>query len=288
MTGPATNGYPNNSGYNKTNPFTKTSNSKIMVPYALKQQAKAFIRFFHKVSLYSPAKQAECNICGWGGRAFLDNTYHKGVVCPNCGTTFAHRLLWATIQAKRIDLSNKKVLHFACEGSIRKHISKMTNEYYTADFLAPGYDYGKLTYPRLDISNMLQIESNAFDVVIAMDVLEHVYNDTKAFEEVYRVLKKGGIFLFSIPQLDTGKKTIENLNDLSDEKRTELIGQKDHWRIYGMDISEKIKNPGFSLEIVTPDKFDSTTVKKNVLQPQLFASHPLATNIRRIYICTKN
>ena len=38
-----------------------------------------------------------------------------------------------------------------------------------------------------------------FDLVISCDMLEHVDNDTQAVSEIYRVLKPGGIFVFSVP-----------------------------------------------------------------------------------------
>ncbi|MFH1055138.1 MAG: class I SAM-dependent methyltransferase [Candidatus Altiarchaeota archaeon] len=38
-----------------------------------------------------------------------------------------------------------------------------------------------------------------FDKVVAFDVLEHVEDDTLAFEEVRRVLKDGGFFVFTVP-----------------------------------------------------------------------------------------
>jgi SAM-dependent methyltransferase len=41
-----------------------------------------------------------------------------------------------------------------------------------------------------DIENLTFADKN-FDVVITEDVFEHIRNYEKAFEEVYRVLKKG-------------------------------------------------------------------------------------------------
>jgi SAM-dependent methyltransferase len=45
----------------------------------------------------------------------------------------------------------------------------------------------------------LPFKSNFFDLVCAFDVFEHVKDDKKAFKEVFRVLKKKGILIFSIP-----------------------------------------------------------------------------------------
>ncbi len=46
----------------------------------------------------------------------------------------------------------------------------------------------------------LPFKSNSFDAVICLDVLEHIEDDVSALEEIYRVTKAGGNFLFSVPE----------------------------------------------------------------------------------------
>lgn len=45
----------------------------------------------------------------------------------------------------------------------------------------------------------LSYENNAFDMVVAFDVLEHIKNDQQAVSEIFRVLKPGGFFIFTVP-----------------------------------------------------------------------------------------
>ena len=45
----------------------------------------------------------------------------------------------------------------------------------------------------------LSFENESFDTVFSTQVFEHVNDHQKAFEEVSRVLKSGGYFLFSVP-----------------------------------------------------------------------------------------
>ena len=45
----------------------------------------------------------------------------------------------------------------------------------------------------------LPFETGAFDVVVASDVLEHIDDDAGAVAEVTRVLRPGGVFVFSVP-----------------------------------------------------------------------------------------
>ena len=56
------------------------------------------------------------------------------------------------------------------------------------------------------IKNVTQVEglvlpykNNSFDIVIALDVLEHIENDSKALKEWYRVLKPEGKLLITVP-----------------------------------------------------------------------------------------
>ncbi len=45
----------------------------------------------------------------------------------------------------------------------------------------------------------LPFASNSFDVLIAMDMLEHLPDDALALKEFYRVLKPGGIIIATVP-----------------------------------------------------------------------------------------
>ncbi|MGQ4876409.1 MAG: methyltransferase domain-containing protein [Promethearchaeia archaeon] len=53
----------------------------------------------------------------------------------------------------------------------------------------------------LDVSDMKQIESESIDVINAIELFEHVEGIDKALKECNRVLKKGGIFIISVPFL---------------------------------------------------------------------------------------
>ncbi len=51
-----------------------------------------------------------------------------------------------------------------------------------------------------DIHN-LPLEDESIDAIICIAVLEHIENPFKAFEEIYRVLKKGGYLFIYVPFL---------------------------------------------------------------------------------------
>ena len=59
----------------------------------------------------------------------------------------------------------------------------------------------KIKHEKLNIKHgyaeKIPFEDETFDLVIAESVLEHVLEEVKVFQEVYRVLKKNGVFYFS-------------------------------------------------------------------------------------------
>ncbi len=56
-----------------------------------------------------------------------------------------------------------------------------------------------LTDLRLGDANHLPFADATFDLVIALDVLEHLKDDQGAVVEIQRVLKKGGVFIAFVP-----------------------------------------------------------------------------------------
>ncbi len=93
----------------------------------------------------------------------------------------------------------KKLLDIGC-GSPAKCVKE-------GSFLRTiGYGQGIDIYPRniefdFKIGDMQKIpfEDEKFDVVTAIEVIEHVENPSKALKEVNRVLKKDGVFVMTTP-----------------------------------------------------------------------------------------
>jgi ubiquinone/menaquinone biosynthesis C-methylase UbiE len=54
----------------------------------------------------------------------------------------------------------------------------------------------------LSDSHKLPFKNNTFDKIIASEVLEHLRDDQKAIQEVYRILKPGGVFVISTPSIN--------------------------------------------------------------------------------------
>jgi ubiquinone/menaquinone biosynthesis C-methylase UbiE len=84
-------------------------------------------------------------------------------------------------------------------------------------------------------------------VVFCNHVLEHIPNDQKAMEELYRILSPGGWGILQIPQ-DLKRETTFEDGSITDKKeRAKIFGQYDHVRIYGRDYFDKLRQVGFEV-----------------------------------------
>jgi len=71
-----------------------------------------------------------------------------------------------------------------------------------------------------------------YDMVLAVEVIEHIRDDVNAIKKIARILKKNGILLLTVP--------------INEEYRTEFDDRSGHIRRYEVrDLSNKLKNSGF-------------------------------------------
>jgi predicted SAM-dependent methyltransferase len=226
-------------------------------------------------------------IDGKSFRMFLPygyGTQRNNVLSPSTLSLERHRLLWLYLndetdffqseldsdssvkQPKSFKLRDTetssvlKVLHFAPEQAFYKLFRNQKNlDYTTTDLFSPLADV------KADICD-LPFEDNQYDVILCNHVLEHIPDDTKAMQELYRVLKPGGMAILQIPQ-DLSRATTFSDDSIIDQKeRAKIFGQYDHVRIYGRDYFEKLRSIGFTvIEEDYTNKIASELVKKYCL-----------------------
>lgn len=204
--------------------------------------ARPVLAFFLKGDTYTDP------IDGKSFRSFLDYGYESprtNVLSPSTLSLERHRLLWLYLQNETdFFTAPYKVLHFAPEQAFYKRFRSMKNlDYVTTDLNSPLADV------KADICN-LPFQDNEFDVILCNHVLEHIPDDTKAMQELYRVLKPGGFGIFQIPQDLSREKTFEDDTITDRKERAKIFGQYDHVRIYGRDYFDKLRSIGFKVEEV--------------------------------------
>ncbi len=215
--------------------------------------ARPILAFFLKGSTYTDP------IDGKSFRSFLPygyGTQRNNVLSPSTLSLERHRLLWLYLQNEtnflkpqfgldtKITNSKLSVLHFAPEQCFLKRFRDLKHiDYTTTDLLSPIADV------KADICD-LPFKDNSYDMIFCNHVLEHIPDDTKAMQELYRVLKPKGMAILQIPQ-DLNRATTFEDNSITDkDERAKIFGQYDHVRIYGRDYFDKLRSIGFKVDEV--------------------------------------
>jgi len=188
-----------------------------------------------------------CPICQSRIRRFWRFVPHFDTWCPVCGSLERQRLVWIFLQQLTDFLSPrpKKLLHIAPEKALEKRFKQCANVQYLSGDLNP-YLRGDLSPAmlRMDITDIRQ-PHNSFDVIICNHVLMGIPNDRRAMQEFYRILKPGGFAVLTEP-ITTGK-TFEDLTVVSPAERERVFGHHEYVRQYGLDITDRLKEAGFSV-----------------------------------------
>lgn len=213
------------------------------------------------LSFYYSGNTYQDPIDGKKFRSFLPYGYEnprENVLSPSTLSLERHRLLWLFLKNDtNLFEDNLKVLHFAPEQAFYKRFRKLKNlAYTTTDLNSPLADV------KADICN-LPFESNSFDVILCNHVLEHIPDDTKAIQELFRILKPGGWGVLQIPQDLQREMTFEDDSITDKKERARIFGQYDHVRIYGRDFFEKLRSAGFKVtEIDMTSKMTPEEIEK--------------------------
>ncbi|WP_282164401.1 class I SAM-dependent methyltransferase [Cellulophaga baltica] len=210
-------------------------------------------------------------IDGKSFKRFLPYGYEsprENVLSPSTLSLERHRLLWLYLKDETDFFTKKyKVLHFAPEQAFYKRFRALENlNYTTTDLDSPLADI------KADICD-LPFADNSFDIIFCNHVLEHIPDDTKAMEEIYRILKPNGWAVLQIPQ-DLKRATTFEDDTITDRKeRAKIFGQYDHVRIYGRDYFTKLREIGFHVDEVDytskliPETIDKYRLAKGEILP---------------------
>ena len=200
---------------------------------------RPFVAFFLRGNTYTDP------IDGKSYRRFLPYGYAKvreNVLAPGTLSLERHRLFWLYLKNETTFFSDPlRVLHFAPEQAFVQKFKKQKNlTYTTTDLNSPIADV------KADICD-LPFKDNSFDFIICNHVLEHIPDDTKAMQELYRVLAPSGTAIVQVPYDAKREITFED-NTITDQReRTRIFGQYDHLRVYGMDYFKKLSSIGFKV-----------------------------------------
>lgn len=199
------------------------------------------------------------NVVGGGHR--------KNAICPSCNSTDRDRLVYLFLRSKNLLEPKIKLLHIAPEIHLKNIFKKKSNiNYYSADLNGPP---AKI---KMDIQN-IGFPEDCFDAIICNHVLEHIVDDKKAMNELYRVLNPGGWAILQVPYSPMINDTFEDSSVTDSLERAKKFGQSNHVRIYGTDYPDRLQSVGFS---VKQEKIGDDLTKKFALNPN-----------EKIFFCVK-
>ncbi len=135
--------------------------------------------------------------------------------------------------------------------------------------LRPGRERGEKLGERTTNQDLerLTFPDASFDIVITSDVLEHVRLEDRAHREIRRVLRPGGIYLFTVPHFRNGRTlTRVEIVDPDDPSRDRHLMEPEYhgnanaedgralaYRAYGIDLDERLRELGFTVEYTKRD-----------------------------------
>ncbi|MBP1838370.1 class I SAM-dependent methyltransferase [Formosa algae] len=161
-------------------------------------------------------------------------------LCPNCGSLPRTRRLFSMLENQ---VTDKKILHFSPSKSLSNRLSKISSvTYESSDYM------GEFVADKNYNIEAINIGDNSYDVIICYHILEHIQQDVKAMEELYRVLKPEGMCYIQTP-FKMGE-IYEDDTILTPAARLKYFGQEDHLRIYSVEgLTLRLRKAGFKVEV---------------------------------------
>ena len=216
---------------------------KRVIPEPVIGKVKKWRTMYNVVREFGGRHPRECPICDYKGLFFAYGVpLQFDSCCPRCRSIGRHRQHHLLVQVNPQWIDDKVVLHFAPEPCFVKEYEKRARRYLRADYdPAPGE-------VQVDAQNMV-FPDGSIDTIICHNVIEHVPSDRRALAEMFRVLKPGGVALITAPVIEAWANTYENPRISTFRDRDLHFNQWDHFRLYGQDFRDRLREPGFELSL---------------------------------------
>lgn len=195
-----------------------------------------------------------CHCCGW---MLQVKTYddEMGVRCTRCFATPVSQSMVCVFK-QQLKPHYKNIYELSSRGAFVRFLKKQKLKLTLSEYF-DGVELGEFV-GGIQCQNVekLTYTDNKFDVVTSLEVFEHVENDMQGFKEIHRVLKRKGVFIFTVP-INLESKTIERTK-IVNGKHENILPAMYHsdslrgankvfcYRDYGFDIVERLRSIGFA------------------------------------------
>jgi SAM-dependent methyltransferase len=205
------------------------------------------------------ARPFACPICGPSLLVRLA-AQPIGVRCARCAGSAITLALVAVLKTVRPGFREEAVYELSARGPLygflRREVPRLTaSEYF--DDTPPGERRDGVLCQDI---RRLTFADGSFDVCTSTEVFEHVADDRAGFREIRRVLRAGGVMVFTVP-LSSSPTTVERAFE-KDGKIEHLLPPEYHgdrirgqgrvlvFRDYGTDITERLRARGFADAVI--------------------------------------
>ncbi|MHB8447945.1 MAG: class I SAM-dependent methyltransferase [Rudaea sp.] len=206
-------------------------------------------------AIFKPAAFAvarvRCPFCGPSILVRLNHDEH-GTRCVRCGASAIHLSMGSALNTYVPDLARRDAYELSARGPLVAHLRRMARSLSVSEYKPEANSRGGV---RSEDVQGLTFADASFDLVTHTEVLEHVPDDARAFSELHRILRPGGIMLFTVPQ-HGGERTVERAR-LRNGNVEHLLAPAYHrdplrggtdilaYRDYGRDILERLRAADF-------------------------------------------
>ena len=154
-----------------------------------------------------------CRVCGWSGRFVRDHrSMRETYACGNCRATLRYRVQAEAILAHFAGRGATTIRELAADpvfsslrifepgviGPFRRFLKPLPG--YSMSFFWEDLKSGEM---RDGVANEdlmdLSIPTASVDLMISSDIFEHIRHPDRGFAEVARILRPGGLHVFTVP-----------------------------------------------------------------------------------------
>lgn len=130
--------------------------------------------------------------------------YRREMMTPSLLAIFINpffllrRALMVKLRRHASGLEGARLLDIGCGGKPYEHLFSVS-AYIGTDIETSGHDHRSSRVDFFYDGKTLPVEAGAFDIVFSSEVFEHVFDLDALLDEIHRVLKDGGVLLFTAP-----------------------------------------------------------------------------------------
>lgn len=175
----------------------------------------------------------------------------------------------------------------AGQGAFSQRLRKLGFDVGACDLYASQFQIANVDFREANLAHHIPWDDETFDLLIALEVTEHIDGVQGFFQEVARVVKPGGYFLFSTPNILSLKSRIRFLlsgHFYSFPPLTHAVGNEISLHITPLTLDQyefRLNSCGFSLIDIATDKIQRSSMGGMLIYPLIALNSLLDKKLRK-------